>query len=387
VRILFVNEKCGYFGGIEQNVADTAAGLSDRGHACSLAFQESTGRQMEEYKSRFEACIPMHPFADVVKRTRPDVIYFHKVNLGQIGEIPADVRQVRMVHDHDLCCPRRHKYYAWNGRICRQPAGWRCYLDLAFLGRGTGPAKVAFVSIGEKMGEMRRNHGLTLLLVGSAAMRRELLDNGFSPDQVDILPPVVRIAERAMAPIPAENRILYVGQLIRGKGVDLLLRSLPLLTRDYELTIVGSGNAQYKLEQLCAELKIAGKVNFAGWVNPQDLGSYYAGAKLVAVPSRWPEPFGMIGLEAMHYGRPVVGFDVGGIPDWLEDGVTGLLAPEQDVRSLAAAIGRLLGDPALCDRLGRQAQEKVRTSFAFPNYLDRLEGFLSGARSGARMAV
>ena len=324
MRILFVNEKCGYFGGIEQNVADTAAGLRDRGHVCVLAFQENTSRLADEYRDIFDECVPMLPFEKAVARARPDVIYIHKANVQALGPMPAGVRRVRMVHDHDLCCPRRHKYFAWNGHICNQPAGWRCYLDLAFLGRGTGPAKIAFVSIGEKLREMRVNRDLPLLLAGSRAMRFELLQNGFSPEQVSILAPVVRIPERAMAPIPRENRILYVGQLIRGKGVDLLLAALRHVDCDFELTIVGSGNALHGLEARCAKLGLTGKVRFIGWVNPGDLGAYYAAAKLVVVPSRWPEPFGMIGLEAMHYGRPVVAFNAGGISDWLEDGVTGL---------------------------------------------------------------
>ena len=180
-----------------------------------------------------------------------------------------------------------------------------------------------------------------------------------------------------MAPIPVENRILYVGQLIRGKGVDLLLRALPHLRCDYGVTIVGAGNARGKLERLCGALGIEGRVHFQGWVDPQDLGDYYARAKVVAVPSRWPEPFGMIGLEAMHYGRPVVGFRVGGIPDWLEDGATGLLAAEQDVRAFAGALEKLLADAPLCAQLGARAQERVRTKFSFENYLDRLERFLS----------
>ena len=377
MRILFVNEKCGYFGGIEQNVAETAAGLRARGHQCFLAFRETTGRQVPEYRGNFEECVPLEPFAQVAGRIRPDVIYIHKADVRSLGDLPAGVRTIRMVHDHDLCCPRRHKYYAWNGRICRHQAGWRCYLDLAFVGRSAGPAKITLVSIGDKMREMRRNQQLALLLVGSVAMREELIQNGFPAGRVEILPPVVRMPLRAMAPIPAENRILYVGQLIRGKGVDLLLRALPHLRCDYELTIVGAGNARGKLERQCGELGLDGRVRFRGWVNPQDLGDYYASAKLVAVPSRWPEPFGMIGLEAMHYGRPVVGFRVGGIPDWLEDRVTGLLAPEQDVRAFAAALEKLLGDAPLCAQLGRQAQDRVRTKFCFENYLDRLEGFLS----------
>ena len=102
-------------------------------------------------------------------------------------------------------------------------------------------------------------------------------------------------------------------------------------------------------------------------------------AKLVVVPSRWPEPFGMIGLEAMHYGRPVVAFRVGGIPDWLEHGVTGLLAPEQDTRALAQAIDQLLADPQLCAKFGAAAQSCVREKFSFDRYLDRLEMLLSPA--------
>jgi glycosyltransferase involved in cell wall biosynthesis len=378
VRILFVNEKCGYFGGIEQNVADTAAGLRERGHECHLAYRVLTGRQDAEYRAIFNSCAPLDPCAKAAASVRPDVVYIHKANVRSLGSPPDGVRQIRMVHDHDLCCPRRHKYFAWNGRICHWKAGWRCYLDLAFLGRAPGPQKIGLVSIGDKLDEMRHNQGLSLLLAGSAAMRDELVLNGFAAERVQILPPVVRMKERAMAPIPADNRILYVGQLIRGKGVDLLLRALVHVKSDFELTIAGTGNAQGRLEELSAKLGLAKKVRFAGWVSPQGLGEYYAGAKLVVVPSRWPEPFGMIGLEAMHYGRPVVAFRVGGIPDWLEDGVTGLAAPEQDVHALAGSIDRLLGDAQLCAKLGAQAQARVREKFSFERYLDRLEGFLAG---------
>ena len=377
MRILFVNEKCGYFGGVEQSVADTAAGLRERGHQCFLAFDQVTGRQVPEYQAKFEQCVPIQPFEESVSRVKPDAIFIHKADVRALGSLPAGVRTVRMVHDHDLCCPRRHKYYAWNGRICRHKADWRCYLDLAFLARGAGSQKVAFVSINDKMLEMRRNQQLELLLVGSTAMREELIQNGFPAERVEVLHYVVRMPQRSMAPIPQENRILYVGQLIRGKGVDLLLRALPFLGCDYELTIVGAGNAQPELERLHQKLRLGDKVRFAGWVNPQDLTEYYARSKVLVVPSRWPEPFGMIGLEAMHHGRPVVAFEVGGIPDWLDHGVTGFLAPEQDVLALANALEKLLRDPALCTKLGEAGQKRVHAEFSFENYLDRLEGFLS----------
>jgi glycosyltransferase involved in cell wall biosynthesis len=86
----------------------------------------------------------------------------------------------------------------------------------------------------------------------------------------------------------------------------------------------------------------------------------------------------MIGLEAMHHGRPVVAFRVGGIPDWLEDHVTGLLVPEQDVDGLARSVEQLLMDTELAERLGRKAYERVRDRFSFDEYVTKLESHLRG---------
>lgn len=308
----------------------------------------------------------------------PDLVYFHKVSrLPSFGGGLARVRTVRMVHDHDLCCPRRHKYLMVNGRVCSYRAGWRCWLDGAFLERQRGGG-LGLVSIGERIGELRRNHRLDALLVGSQFMQEELLQNGFPPEKISILPPVVQNTLQRQSPVPEAPRVLYVGQLVRGKGVDLLLRALRRVSCDFSATIVGTGNAQDRLQALCRRLGLADRVQFAGWVDHQALREFYHRAKVVAVPSRWPEPFGMVGLEAMGYGRPVVGFRVGGIPDWLEHGTTGLLAPEQDTASLAGALERVLTDTAFARALGENACARVGERYSFGRYLDLLEARLSG---------
>ena len=80
----------------------------------------------------------------------------------------------------------------------------------------------------------------------------------------------------------------------------------------------------------------------------------------------------------MNHGRPVVAFAVGGIPDWLEHEVTGLLAPEQDTKAMARSLDRLLSDGELAASLGRKAVERARTRFSFTEYLGKLECHLSG---------
>ena len=390
MRVLFVNERCGFFGGVEQNVADTAEGLRARGHECFLAYGEVTWRGVNGYKALFDStfsCREMasgsgnghsQPMDEIVRRIRPDVIYFHKIpELAFDALLLPEYPTVRMVHDHDLCCPRRHKYFALTGRVCRHPAGWRCWADAAFLARDrTSRVGVGWVSIGQKVRAMQANCRIGRLLVGSRFMRDELLLNGFGERSVRVLPPVVRVVPAPPTSGPQEPRVLYAGQLVRGKGIDLLLRALPHVSCEFSATIVGTGNAERKLRAICHGLDLAERVHFQGWVDHQELDAYYRQAKVVVVPSRWPEPFGMVGLEAMHRARPVVAFEVGGIPDWLEHEVTGLLVPEQDVHGLARAIERVLTDTELANALGKNGLERVLSKYSFERYLDRLESHL-----------
>jgi glycosyltransferase involved in cell wall biosynthesis len=393
VRILFVNEKCGFFGGVEQNVAATSQGLRSMGHQCFLAYGAETDRGLDQYKQVFDKaflCREMVPqgedpaaftFTRLVQEVSPDVLYLHKIaNTDLCLPFLSRIRTVRMVHDHDLCCPRRHKYFFHNGRVCRYKAGPICYMDLAFLAGGhTAGRHLGFVSIPGKLREMRKNYSLDRLLVGSSFMMDELLQNGFPAGKVHILPPVVPLESATVSQVPTDPVILCVAQLIRGKGVDLLLHALGQVACGFQCVVVGAGNAEQTLKELCHKLGLQDRVHFQGWVGNDAIGQFYERARVVAVPSRWPEPFGMIGLEAMNHGRPVVGFDVGGIPDWLEHEVTGLLVHEQDTASFALALERILQDKELANRLGHTALQHVRERFSFARYLERMELHLQGA--------
>jgi glycosyltransferase involved in cell wall biosynthesis len=391
VRILFVNEKCGYFGGVEQNIADSVAGLNSRGITSLLAYGEETQRGLDSYEDLFARtyhCRDLgsfsgsdhsHSFREIFNNASPDVVYFHKVpDLTFCLQLLDSVRSVRMVHDHDLCCPRRHKYYITNNRVCHHKLDWRCWLDGAFISRNNQTRTgFGYVNIGLKLKEMRQNYLLDTLLVGSRFMREELLQNGFSKEKVHILPPVVRMETHEPVPPSETPAILYVGQFIRGKGVDLLLQALKKIRGHFTADIIGTGNAEHKLKEQAKELGLEQKVTFHGWINNEDLGRFYSRAKVVAVPSRWPEPFGMIGLEAMHHSKPIVAFDVGGIPDWLEHGKTGFLAPEQDIDTFAQALERILTEKGLAENLGENGLRRVKEHFSFEMYLDKLISYLS----------
>lgn len=382
MNILFVHEKVGWFGGVEQNVADAAA-LRSRGHACFLAHGGQEARDVGGYAALFDGVAGCHEvgdsagasFSDVVSRFRPDVLYFHKVPAVR-SFLDCGARMVRMVHDHDLTCPRSHKYFMATGRVCTVAAGWHCMLDGAFLARDrSAPLGVRFVDVGARLRELGDNRALHAVIVASRFMRDQLVGNGFSSDRVRVVAPAVRIGGERL-PASEAREVLYVGQLIRGKGVDLLLQAAARLRGEFRLTVIGDGNARASLEVQAARLDVPAR--FVGWVPQAELSSWYQRARVTVVPSRWPEPYGLVGLEAMSFARPVVAFNVGGIADWLVDGETGFLVPEQDVSLFAAAVQRLLDDPERASRMGLAGYERVQASYSFERYLDALESVLAG---------
>ena len=370
MNIAFVNEFAGYVGGVEQNIAHCARALRQRGHRCSLVYQKQTYQALE-YLKLFDT---VHQGFEALECVRADAFYLHRVeSVAPFLALPQPL--IRMVHDHDLCCPRRHKYDSFRHRPCHHAAGWRCWLDLAFVEKRGH--RFRFKNLLSHRRELHRNQKLDRLLVASRSMQQELLMNGFPESQLSVLPPTVPVSELSPTiPAPSEPIILYVGQMIRGKGPDLLLRSLARLEQPFRAVMVGRGNYLDSLRNLSAQLGLEGKVEWKGWVAPEKLDQLYRQARLVAVPSRWPEPFGMVGLEAMRRARPVVAYAVGGIPDWLQHGVSGFLIKPPSIQEFSQALDLLLGNPELATHMGREGLELARTQFDFDNYITNLEGLL-----------
>jgi len=390
VKILFANNLCGHYGGVEQVVAHTVRELSRRGHACHLAYAR-VGSSPEDFARLFASAsrcnefggspeqIGGEPFASIAGRVKPDVIFVHKVaHLPKGVEKSNGYRKVILVHDHDLWCPTGLGYDRRTRKMCTHSAGWPCYLSLAFLEKsekGLLPFRLAGVH--SKVAEMRRYHDFDTILPNSNFIREKLLANGFPAARTKLCHPVLNQPDVEITPLPAEPNVLFVGSLIRGKGVDLLLRALTELRCAYRLNIVGTGKSEEELRALAKSLGIEKAIQFAGWVPNEAVARYYQGARVVAVPSAWPEPFGLVGLEAMRHGRPVVAFRAGGIPDWLANEKTGLHVPPLDVSAFARALERLLTEDGLAQRLGAEGGRQVRAKFGFADYIDQLEGHLA----------
>jgi glycosyltransferase involved in cell wall biosynthesis len=166
--------------------------------------------------------------------------------------------------------------------------------------------------------------------------------------------------------------LLFVGRLVERKGASYAVRALTELVeagRDVRMAIVGEGPERETLAELARVLGVADRVEMVGSVPTSEVRHWYERASVFVMPAvtDWKgeqEGFGMVIVEAMSHGVPVVASRSGGIPDIIRDGENGLLVPERDIGGLATAIGRVLDDPGLAGRLARVAREDIRNRFA-----------------------
>jgi glycosyltransferase involved in cell wall biosynthesis len=384
MRLLFVHERLGALGGAEANLLVTAGELQRRGHAVALAHGPRTHQEEAAWHEVFPDRFPLEGDAAApaltraIARTQPAVVFLHTHSAPAVLQALLSCGRpvVRMVHDHNLYCMRGYKYHYLSRHICRRAASPYCIFPCgASVARAPGPGfPLRWVSYGAKRREIDLNRQFHRLIVASAYMRDELLRNGFAADRIEVHPPVPRAAAPADTPsFSARNLIVYAGQIVRGKGVDVLLQSLALVTAPFECVLLGDGSARAECERLSARLGLQDRVQFAGFVPQARIAGYYRDASLAVMSSLWPEPFGATGLEAMRCSLPVVAFDAGGIREWLIDGTNGFLVPWMDRSAFAGRVSLLLQDKALARQLGENARRIAHERFNFAAYVDGLE--------------
>jgi D-inositol-3-phosphate glycosyltransferase len=209
----------------------------------------------------------------------------------------------------------------------------------------------------------------------------EIVPPGMNPDRFHPLP---RQIIREQMRLPLDKRLLlFVGRIEPLKGVDTILNALVLLREQQPealdnlcFMIVGGDpndlrdSEMKKLRELTSQLDLEEQVCFLGAKEQAQLPAYYAAADAVLVPSDY-ESFGMVALEAMACGTPVIASEVGGLAYLIKDGETGYLVPVRDASAFAARIGTLISDPHRIEQMGRRAAEHAK-HYSWANIAERL---------------
>jgi glycosyltransferase involved in cell wall biosynthesis len=379
MRILISNWSCRRAGGTETYLGRIMARLTGSGHEVCFCFEVS------EPESR--PMIPVPPGVpsvqlrpdvtralDMLRTWRPDVIYAHGFlepeDEVRVLEMAPGVFAAHSYYGTCISGEKTHKFPVV--RPCSRQFGPAC-LALYLPRRCGGLSPITMLTAYDR--QRRRLallHRYVRVVTASAHMAGEFVRHGLASARVSMLPhygasdeePVGTTSAARVAPAAAW-RMTFVGRMDRLKGGHVLLDALPRVraasNRPLQLTFAGEGPARESWERHGQSVAREGSgisIEFAGWLEKETLMSRLAATDVVVMPSLWPEPFGLVGLEANRRGVPVVAFATGGIPEWLQDGVNGCLAPGDPPAAdgLADALVRCLRSLESSDALSRGAR-------------------------------
>ncbi|RCJ34875.1 colanic acid biosynthesis glycosyltransferase WcaL [Nostoc punctiforme NIES-2108] len=290
------------------------------------------------------------------------------------GECPA----IFSVHNHSFYCPSGTKYLAEQRTICDR--------NFSYLGCTWGKLvdKCGSRRPLRTIRELQTTHQFLDVLkrlkitfiANSEYVRQELIQNGVSPEQVITLHCGISIPETASSPLSLEvhqnHRILFAGRIVSDKGLEWLLKTLIHTDPKIQLDIAGEGWERSRLEKLASTLGLNKRITWHGWCDSDKLDKLYQQCFAVIFPSVWPEPAGLVTLEAYSRCRPVIGSAVGGIPEHLRDGETGILVPSNNIQKLADAINELSRDYQKSRYMGEQGHTLLMKEFTMAAHVNNL---------------
>jgi glycosyltransferase involved in cell wall biosynthesis len=364
--VLLVTPRWARDGGVAAHVQASAELLARSGVAVSVVaaqIEQATspaGVSVHHSPALFDPRAPVATRFAQALAPKPEVIHLHQVDDPAIvTALRASAPVVISAHGYTACTSG--VYFFEPGHECTRAHGPGCVANLALRGCAhtrypqTLPAKYRNATRG------RDALGRADLVVSyGGAVDRHLAANGLRRRRV--IPLFTTVEAVNGSGHAARRRVLFAGRVVAVKGVDVLVRAARDV--DGEFVICGAGRRLAETRRLAERLGLGERISFPGWLDARSLARELAEASVVAIPSLWPEPFGLVGIEAFAAGRPVVASATGGIVEWLEDGVSGLTVPPGDAHALAQALNELLSDPARQQAMGAAGRQAVQERFS-----------------------
>jgi glycosyltransferase involved in cell wall biosynthesis len=394
MRILIATSHRNLVGGVEKYLQEILPCLVERGHQLALLYEYAFDPTAEPIDAP-ELDLPCRGTEEsgvasglnFARDWKPDVVYSHGLETADLqSALLNEFPTVLYAHNYVGTCASGEKCHAFpRSEPCDRQFGPAClalYLPRRCGGLHPGTMWKMYQRAAERNIQIPR---YAAILVASAHMRREFARHGAQPERIHLAPlPNPNEGEPFHAPAErsSPSKLLFLGRITKLKGAADLLKAIPLaekqLGRPLAVTVAGDGPERKHLEDFARRNQLTAE--FIGWIRSSEKADVISQADLLVVPSLWPEPFGLVGIEAGTYGVPAVAYDVGGISDWLIPGYSGELAPGNppSVEGLAAAITRALSDPAHYAELSRGARE-VAGRFTLAAHLSQLENTLATA--------
>ncbi|HZZ30146.1 MAG TPA: glycosyltransferase family 4 protein [Pirellulales bacterium] len=375
---------CGGEGAVVQMIH---ALLEKRGHQARLFTKTSKGLdasllgKVRAFANGIYSRSSYRDMAQILHAERPDLVHVHNLYplispSVLVASHRARLPVVMTSHNYMLTCPVVNHLH--KGQVCERCLGGREYWCVVKNCRENLAESMAYALrgfIARKLNWFQRH--VTLHMVLSEFAKARLVKEGFEESRIAVLPNMVNLG-------PEQNDrtlgsyVAFSGRMKEEKGVDVLLAAAPRLP-DVPFRLAGDGPILDELRK-----NAPANVLFVGRLEPNQMAAFYAGARFLIVPSKWYEGCPLVVSEGMSQSLPVIASRIGGLPEFVDDGVTGLLFEPGNSVELAERIRLLWGNPDLCLQMGTAGRRKASQEYNENLYYERLMSIYREALKLAR---
>ena len=390
MNILYANKFFFLNGGSERVFFQEREFLQANGHAVVDFSMEDERNVFSEYSSYFIANVDFNtakglfaklnsaanfihsPVAvtnlqKLLQQEKPQIAHLHNIYHQLTPSIipvlkKSGAKVVLTLHDFKLICP---SYLALRGdEICLDCDGrrfWKPFTTNCQQSRFKG----LLLSLEAIFHQIKKSYDQVDCFLAPSQFMADVIAKRIDREKIRVLKN--GIDTDAFVPQYEDTGYgLYFGRLSKEKGVETLLNAYEKSSHNFPLKIVGTGPLEDDLKEDYAEAE------FLGYKSGDELQQLIKNAAFVVVPSEWYENCSMVVLEAMAYGKPVIGSRIGGIPEQIEDGVTGLLFEMGNARELAEKMEYLIDNPEVRTEMGKAARAKLEREYSLQQHCESL---------------
>ena len=295
------------------------------------------------------------------------------------GECPA----IFTLHNHCSYCPSGTKYLANRQQKCdRNMHLLGCTWGHLVDGCGSRRPEKIWQNWQSSYDFLSNAKKINIpIIANSNYVRKQIINNGLSPHRVITLHCGVKQPKYPTTSLTKEihqnQRILFVGRIVPDKGIEWLLKALAKTNPNIHLDIAGEGWIKSKMEKLAKKIGLNERITWHGWCNKDKLETLYQQCLAVVFPSLWPEPAGLVTLEAYAHYRPIIASSIGGIPEYVQNSKTGILITPNHIQNLADAINELATNYHKSRLMGEEGQQWFQQEFSLDLHIHKLEKIYS----------
>ncbi|TET11795.1 glycosyltransferase family 1 protein [Candidatus Aerophobetes bacterium] len=312
----------------------------------------------------------------LIRKVKPDIAHLHNI-AHQISPSVLhslkkfDLPVIQTLHDYKLICPTYNMVA--RGRICERCKGHQYYQ--AVLQRcNKGSFSFSLLNCVEMyLHKFLRiyERNVDFFIAPSDFLRNKVIEFGINGGKIFHIPTFVDSREYSPQ-YNGDNYFVYFGRVSQEKGLSTLVEAMKTV-RASKLLIIGEGELKNSLEGYTSQKSIS-DIKFLGHLSSERLKSVVRSSRFVVLPSEWYENCPASILEAFALGKPVIGSNIGGIPELIEDGVDGLLFEPGNSEELSEKIAYLISRPQLREQMGKNARKKVEEKYNPEVYYQSLMG-------------